>query len=470
METIVMYGADWCPDCQRAKAFLQEHRIEFEYKNIELDNHSVRTVEEINHGKRIIPTFRIVDRYVTNPDNAKLAELLGINTFGRILFYGADWCPDCRRVKSFLKDNGVHYQFIGIDKYDWAAQKVESINNGKRRIPTLLINNEPLVNPDNATLQQTLRIEECETNPVYDVVIIGSGAAGLTTAIYTQREKLATLILEKRNIGGNAFLTKKIENYPGFIDISGPDLMNKMAEQAKNYGTVIKEGTEVTRINKQDGIFQLNTNMGAFKGKTVIAAVGSTYRTLKIPGEEELIGSGVHFCATCDGPFYRDKAIIVIGGGNSALEEGIFLSEFCTHVSIVSRSAQFSATPTYLDKLKDRPNITTYMNKESLEFLANDKGLFDALKIRDKESGAEELIKADGVFIFIGSVPNTAFLKGIIELDARGYILTEPGSVGTNVSGIFAAGDCRKGAIAQVAAATGEGVIASFCAKEYLRS
>ncbi len=470
METIIMYGADWCPDCRRAKAFLEEHDVEFQYNNIELDDKSVRKVEEINKGKRIIPTFKILDKYVTNPDNAELAELLGINHFGRILFYGADWCPDCRRTKSFLDDNGIHYQFIGIDTFEWAAQKVEAINEGKRRIPTLIINGEALVNPDNATLQQRLQIEKCETHKVYDVAIIGAGAAGLTTAIYTQREQLATIILEKKNIGGNAFLTKSIENYPGFLNISGPDLMNKMAEQAKVYGTVIKEGLEVTSIVRKDGVFHLETNMGLFKGKTVVVAVGSTYRTLNIPGEEELIGSGVHFCATCDGSFYRGREVIVIGGGNSALEEGIFLSEFCKSVAIVSRSPKFKASQTYLDKLKERSNITSHMNKIGLEFLPDAKGNFEALKVRDKESGEEELINADGVFIFIGLVPNTAFLKETVELDERGCIVTQPGSVETNAPGIFAAGDCRKGAISQVAAATGEGVIASFCVKGYLRS
>ncbi len=389
---------------------------------------------------------------------------------GKITVYGADWCPDCRRVKAFLIDNGVSFEFIEIDKHEWAAQKVEELNNGKRRIPTLIIDGNPLSNPDNATLQQALGIEEAETHTVYDVAIIGAGAAGLTTAIYTQREKLSTVILEKKNIGGNAFLTRRIENYPGFTNISGPDLMNKMAEQAQVYGTTIKQGVDVTAITKNDSLFHLDSNMGLFKSKTVVVAVGSTYRRLGIPGEDELIGGGIHFCATCDGPFYREKAVIVIGGGNSALEEGIFLSEFCKHVSIVSRSPEFTASETYLEKLSERPNLTTFMDKESVEFLADEGGLFKALKIRDNAGGQEELIEADGVFIFIGLIPNTAFLKGILDLDERGYITTLPGSVETNVPGILAAGDCRNGAVAQVASATGEGVVASFGVKAYLKA
>jgi len=384
--------------------------------------------------------------------------------------YGADWCPDCRRVKAFLTDHGIPFEFIEIDKHEWAAQKVEELNQGKRRIPTLILDDAVLSNPDNVTLRQALQIEDAEAQTVYDVAVVGAGAAGLTTAIYTQRERYATVILEKQNIGGNAFLTKQIENYPGFTNISGPDLMQKMADQAQQYGAVIKQGVDVTAIAKRRGVFELDSNLGRFRAKTVVLAVGSTYRRLHIPGEEALIGGGIHFCATCDGPFYRDREILVIGGGNSALEEGIFLSEFCRRVTFVARSPEFSASKTYVDKLRDRPNIAAYMNQESVEFLADDRGLFNALKVRDRATGEERLLQADGAFVFIGLRPNTAFLTGIVDLDERGFVVTEPGAVQTSVPGILAAGDCRKGAIAQVAAATGEGVVASFAVKAYLHS
>lgn len=469
METIIMYGADWCPDCQRAKAFLEEHDIDFEYKNIELDDASVRRVEEVNHGKKIIPTFEILGKTYTNPDNAELACLLGINAFGQMRFYGADWCPDCRRAKAFLSDHHINYQFIDVDEFDWATREVEAINNGKRIIPTIIVNGTPYSNPDNATLQRVLGLDEERPSKVYDVVIVGGGAAALTTAIYTQREKLSSLILEKKNVGGNAFLTQKIENYPGFVNISGPDLMQKMAEQAKTYGTTIKEGVEVKGIRKEAGVFQLDTNMGVFEGHAVVLAVGSTYRRLHIPGEEELVGAGIHFCATCDGPFYRDKEIIVLGGGNSALEEGLYLTEFTNKVSFVTNIPEFTASQTYVEKLDGLSNVATYTNKSSVEFIANDEGLFEALKVRDNDTGEEELITADGVFIFIGLTPNTTFLEGIVELDERGFIVTQDGTVETSLPGVFAAGDSRHGAVAQIASATGEGVLASFGVKEYLK-
>jgi thioredoxin reductase (NADPH) len=467
---IFMYGADWCPDCRRAKDFLDSHGIGYVYNDIEIDKEGVKRVEAINKGKRIIPTFEILGKSYTNPDNTKLSCVLGINPQGRIILYGADWCPDCKRAKAFLDGHGLHYQFIDVDKYRWATQKVERINNGKRIIPTILVDGAPHTNPDNARLTELLNLEDVAERQIYDAVVVGAGAAGLTTALYCQRDKLSSIILEKKNIGGNAFLTENIENYPGFTSISGPDLMNKMAEQVSIYGAEIRQGVEVKHIKRHEDFLILTTNMGEFTGKAVVLCVGSTYRQLHLPGEKELIGAGIHFCATCDGPFYRDKDVIIIGGGNSALEEGIFLSQSCKSVKIAHRGKTFKATPTYIEKLETIDNIQTYMNTSPLEFLADENGLFHALRVKDNETGKEEEIQADGVFIFIGLVPNTGFLKGIVELDERGFIKTAPGSVQTSAPGIFAAGDCRNGAIAQIAAATGEGVIASFGVKEYLKN
>jgi thioredoxin reductase (NADPH) len=242
-----------------------------------------------------------------------------------------------------------------------------------------------------------------------------------------------------------------------------------MADQATTYGATIKQGQPVTRIEPQDGFFQIVTNMGDYQARSVIVAVGSHYRRLGIPGEDDLIGAGIHFCAACDAPFYKGKKLIVVGGGNSALEEGIYLTGFAEHVTIVSNEASFTASQTYTDKLETMDKITTLLNKTSEEFLANPDGSFRSLRVRDNDTGVEEEIEADGAFIFIGLTPNTSFLDGTVDLDERGFVDVAPGSVQTSLSGVFAAGDCRKGAIAQVAAATGEGVLASFAATEHLR-
>ena len=468
MTEILLYGADWCPDCRRAKTYLQENNIDFTFVDVDLDKEATAKVETINNGKRIIPTLIIKGKSYTNPNNVELASVLGINEVGKVQLFGADWCPDCRRAKSFLRDNGINFDFIDVDQYDWATKKVEEINNGKRIIPTVLIDDVPYTNPDNVKLTELLSINVEKEHKVFDTIIIGGGAAGLTTSIYAQRDRFDTLILEKSTIGGNAFLTEKIENYPGFTSISGPKLMEKMEDQAKTYGAVIKTGEEVVGIEKKDNLFSIETKGTTYLGKSVVLSTGSTYRKLGIPNEEELIGSGIHFCATCDGAFYRDKDIIVIGGGNSALEEGIFLAGFCKSVKIVHRSENFSASETYVEKLESIDNISTYMNKTSLEFISDEKELFKALKVKDNATNEESLLEADGVFIFIGLIPNTQSFKGIVDLDKRGFIQTTA-LAQTSVNGIFAAGDCREGAIAQVAAATGEGVLASYGIRSFLK-
>ncbi|MFL0079713.1 FAD-dependent oxidoreductase [Tenacibaculum maritimum] len=468
MSNILLYGADWCPDCRRAKTYLTENNIPFTFIDVDLDEKATEKVEAINNGKRIIPTLIIKEKSYTNPDNITLASVLGINEVGRVQLYGADWCPDCRRAKSFLRDNNIHFEFIDVDTYKWATEKVEEINNGKRIIPTILIDGKPYTNPDNIKLTALLSINIKKERKMFDTIIIGGGAAGLTTSIYAQRDRFDTLILEKSTIGGNAFLTEKIENYPGFQSISGPQLMEKMEEQAITYGAVIKTGEEVVAIEKLKNHFSIQTKGATYLGKSVVLSTGSTYKKLGIPNEENLIGSGIHFCATCDGAFYRDKDIIVIGGGNSALEEGIFLAGFCKSVKIVHRSETFSASETYVEKLKEINNISTHMNQTALEFVADDNGLFKGLTVRDNATNNEHLIEADGTFIFIGLIPNTQAFKKLVTLNSRGFIQTT-GLAQTSVEGIFAAGDCREGAIAQVAAATGEGVLASYGIKDYLK-
>jgi len=215
MNQIKFYGADWCPDCKRAKSFLAEHNIEYEFVDVDLDEAATKRVESINNGKRIIPTIIINNRPYTNPSNTQLASALGINENSRVILYGADWCPDCRKSKAFLNDNKINYQFIDTELNDWAIPVIKKLNNGKRRIPTIVINDEiVLIEPENEELRAALKIDEVKEERIFDSIIIGGGAAGLTTSIYAQRDRFSTLILEKKTIGGNAFLTQKIENYP----------------------------------------------------------------------------------------------------------------------------------------------------------------------------------------------------------------------------------------------------------------
>ncbi|AWV98462.1 FAD-dependent oxidoreductase [Arcticibacterium luteifluviistationis] len=462
---IKMFGAEWCPDCRRTKTFLEQNQIDFEYVNVDLNQEASQLVEKINNGKRIIPTLLINEKSFTNPQNFEIAAELGINDGKKLVLYGADWCPDCRRAKRFLTDNNIHLRFVDVDSNPEAADWVTKINNGKRIIPTITINEKPFTNPSNDTLTEALSLDKVSDDRIYDTIIVGGGAAGLTTAIYAQRDKYDSLILERKNIGGNAFITKKIENYPGFKEVSGPDLMDKMAEQAETLGAKIELGEDLKKITRKAEHFEIKTSSKTFLGKTIVLATGSTYRTLGIPGEKELIGAGVHFCATCDGAFYRDKELIIIGGGNSALEEGMFLASFVKKVTIIHRGDEFSATSTYVDKLSSFDNISFHLSTEPQKFNASENGVFESLSVL--KDGKTFDIGADGVFIFIGLIPNTEVFEGFINLSDNGQILTK-GLNETSMGGVFAAGDCRKGAIAQVAAATGEGVVASYGLREYL--
>ena len=244
--------------------------------------------------------------------------------------------------------------------------------------------------------------------------------------------------------------------------------MAKMEEQARVYGAIIKTGEEVVSIEKADNLFNVRTKTNLYLGRSIVLSTGSTYEKLNIPGESELLGSSVHFCATCDGAFYRDKEVIVVGGGNSALEEGIFLSGFTKKVKIVNRKASFKASQTYIDKLPELDNITAFYNKESIALNTDKEGKFAGLLVKDTLTGKEEVITADGVFVFVGLKPNNGSFKGLVDMNEQGFITTS-GLAKTSVEGIFAAGDNREGAIAQVAAATGEGVLASYGLRAFLK-
>ncbi len=467
MQNLTLYGASWCKNSKQIQDLLDQYSIDYDYEEVDVKEKASGTLEGLQDGLSTIPTLVVNDQQLNNPSLEVVKAVLGINENQRIVLYGADWCPDCQRSKGFLRDNNFNFQYINIDEQEWSIPFVEKINNGKRKIPTILIGEDVYVEPSNAALRERLNVTAEDTSHVYDTVIVGGGAAGLTTSLYAQRDRFDSLILEKSTIGGNAFITEKIENYPGFQSISGPELMKRMEEQTRTYGTAISTGVRVLDIIRERNIFKIVTDDLTYYGRSVVLATGSTYRRLKIPGERDLIGSAVHFCATCDGAFYRDREVIVIGGGNSALEEGIFLAGFTKKVTIINRKDRFTASQTYIDKLPKISNIEVKYGRESVEFHRDEEGNFTGLEVKDVQSNETEVIKADGVFVFIGLVPNTKDFKGIIDLDERGFIKTT-GLGQTSVPGIFAAGDNRQGAIAQVAAATGEGVLASYGLREYL--
>ncbi len=304
---------------------------------------------------------------------------------------------------------------------------------------------------------------------VHDVIMIGAGPAALTAAIYTTREDIETVIFEKGVIGGLAAVTDWVDNYPGFAKgIAGLELATALGEQAERFGAKIELG-EVTGISTEGKLHKLETTSGDMFAKAVLIATGSDYNRLGIPGEAEFYARGVHYCATCDGAFYRDKRLVVVGGGNSAVQEAIFLTRFATHIDLLVRGDKFRASEILqheLEKFKDK--ITVHMNTTTDEIVGNAENKVVKVVGTDKLTNKKVEFQTDGVFVFVGLKPNTEFLKGSkVELDEIGMVKTD-NLLQTNVPGIFAAGDVRSGATMQIASAAGEGATAALMIRKHL--
>lgn len=384
--------------------------------------------------------------------------------------YGTTWCPDCKRAKQFLGDQRVRYNWVDIEQDPEAMAYVEQINDGKRIVPTIICpNGAILVEPSNAELAAELGLKTEAEKTFYDLIIVGAGPAGLSAAIYAAREKLDTLVIEKGAPGGQAGVTQLIDNYPGFDEgISGDEFAERLTRQARRFGVEILQAQEVTTVRTNGQYREAVTTDGSCYGASaLLIATGAHYRRLDVPGESELIGINLHFCATCDGPFYRDKDIMVIGGGNSAFEESLYLSRLAKSLTVLVQSAKIKASPMLQDKLADQENVTIYTKHAVQEFVVEDNELA-SVRVVHRETGEQERCQVDGVFIFVGQSPNTGFLPDLFERDRNGFLLTDS-DYQTSVKGVFAAGDVRAGATSQAAAAAGEGVTAALMIRDYLR-
>ncbi len=311
--------------------------------------------------------------------------------------------------------------------------------------------------------------ETADTSKIYDLVVVGAGAAGLTTAIYASRDGWDTLVLEREATGGLAATTHLIENYPGFPEgIDGSKLMERFAEQAKRFGAQIVEFEEVERLQRNaEGLFEIETTGATYKGRTVVLATGSRPKHLGIPGEEAFANKGVSYCATCDGPLYKDQDVVVIGCGNSGLQEAQILLEYAKSVTFVEFLSYSIAEKVLRDRVMNHPKVTCYFSHMAVEIKGDD--FVTGVVIKDRESGETKEIPAKGVFIYVGYQPYTDFVKGFVELDQRGYIVTDE-RMHTNVPGVFAAGDVRSNNLAQVAVAVGDGAKAAIAVREYLQA
>lgn len=385
----------------------------------------------------------------------------------KVILYGADWCPDCQRVKHLFGQYNIDYDWKNIDESDDLLQEMLKKTDGKHLIPTLDIDGKALQNPSNDELLKLLDLKETKPVDYHDVVIIGAGPSALSAAIYTTREDIGTVLYEKGVIGGLAAITDWVDNYPGFIKgISGMDLADALRGQAERFGAKIRLGV-VESIKDEGKYKRLKTSDGDVLARAVLIATGSDYKKIGVPGEEEYYGRGVHYCATCDGAFYRDKRLVVVGGGNSAAQEALFLTRFTSHIDMLVRS-KLKASEVLIQKLREMSDkITIHEGVTTDEIVGKDNQVVKVIGTDIKTDKKREF-ETDGVFVFVGLKPNTEALQGSkIEFDELGLVKTDK-TLQTAIPGVFASGDIRSGATMQIASAVGEGATAALMIRQYL--
>jgi thioredoxin reductase (NADPH) len=392
-----------------------------------------------------------------------------------IRVYGASWCPDCRRTKRFLGDQRISFEWHDIEVDPDGVRTVQERNDGNNIIPTIIFpDGSHLSEPSNEELAEKIGLERMAMMHVYDLIIVGGGPAGLTTSIYAARENLQTLVIDSKGLGGQAGVTERLDNYPGFPEgIGGAELADRIVQQAQRYGVEMLQAVSVHSISSDGEEVDVETATGDhYHARAALIATGSSYRMTGAPGEDDLIGAGIHFCATCDGPFYKGaNQLVVLGGGNSGLEEGLFLTQFVDKVTIVQRGDRLTASKLLQDKVMMTPTMEVLLNREVLEFRPKDdgSGKLGAVILRNRDTGDTEELHPAGAFVFIGLDPNTGFVKGSVDLDDRGLIVTDMG-LQTSMSGVFAAGDVRSGSTKQLASAVGEGAAAAIGIRMYLET
>ena len=387
-----------------------------------------------------------------------------------IKLYGTNWCSDCKRSKKFLGEQRVHYDFINIEEDMEGQAFVQKLQNGGLTIPTIVFEDgSTLIEPSNAELAAKLGLETKAKCEFYDLIIVGGGPTALTSAIYGARDGYDVLVIERSALGGQAGITERLDNYPGFPEgVTGADFAERVIEQSKRYGVELLSAQNVVAVGNDEDAHFVETESGhRYRSNAVLIATGSTYKRLGVPGERDYIGAGVHFCATCDGPFYKGREVAVIGGGNSAVEEAAFLTRFCPKVTLLVRGYELTANKIAADKALNSTEMEVLFNTEVVEFKGKDNHL-DTVVYKNRETGEISELHVPGVFVFIGLTPNSKPFKDIAKLDAQGFIMTGI-DFQTSTEGIFAAGDVRSGSTKQLVSAAGEGAAAVLAIREHLR-
>ncbi len=385
-----------------------------------------------------------------------------------LVVYGTTWCGDCKRAKQFFGEQRVPYRFVDVDADAEGMAYVQRVNDGKSIIPVIdFPDGSTLVEPSNVELAAKLGITTEAKNAFYDLIVVGSGPAGLTAAFYAAREGISTLVIERAGVGGQAGVTERLDNFPGFPEgVTGSDFAGRLRAQAERFGVEILSAQSVEELMTEGAYQGVRTGDGKeYLAYGVLLALGSTYRRLEVPGEEDFLGAGVHFCATCDGAFYRDKKILVVGGGNSAGEESLFLTRFSKDVTIATRDEALSASKVVQEKVAESPAITVAPCTTVAAFKGEAK--LTSVVLEDTRSGEQREEAYDGVFVFIGLTPNTELVAGKADLDPAGFLLTDMG-LQTSIPGVFAAGDVRSGSTKQAASAAGEGAAAALALRRWI--
>ncbi|HUT38039.1 MAG TPA: FAD-dependent oxidoreductase [Methanoregula sp.] len=377
----------------------------------------------------------------------------------KVTVYSTKNCPYCRMVKAFLDKHGVPYDNIDVGEDINAAEKMIE-RSGQRGVPVIIVDDEVIVGFDSPRLNELFG--ETTHGEIYDVLIVGAGPAGLTAGVYCARKMLNTIIISE-NIGGQALQSWAIENYMGYRMITGEDLMKKFEDQVSTLNMRV-ELDRIVGISKEDDIFTSRTiSENTIKAKTVILAQGNRPKKLGVANEEQFLGRGLSICSTCDGPLYKGKKVAVVGGGNSALQTAVEMSEIAQSVNLIVRSG-IKADPIYVKMLESNKNIIVHLNTKVTAIHGNK--FLSAITIRN-ESGVEQNIDLDGVFIEIGWLPNTDILDGFVALNDKKEIIIDI-NCHTSMAGVFAAGDVTSVNGKQIIIAAGDGAKAALEAHDYL--
>ena len=393
--------------------------------------------------------------------------------------FSAPWCVYCRRLAPALESVAEEYQdalvfgAVNIDDEPELAEAEEI-----ELVPTLLIYRDgqvlgSIVAPESrsqlvAFLEETLQYHTRQANAaqhIYDMIVVGGGPGGYTAALYAARAGMDTVVLEKLSAGGQMALTEQIDNYPGFADgLDGFSLGEKMKQGAQRFGVETKL-TEVLSLELSGSVKKAVTSEGPLYAKTIVVATGAGPRELGVDGERALIGKGIHYCAACDGMFYRNKTVVVAGGGNTAAADALTLCRICKKVIVVHRRDSLKATKIYHEPLMKTENVEFLWDSEIVALLHNET--LTGIRVRNGKTGEESTLACDGVFVSIGRKPSTELVKDQVALDSAGYILADE-STRTNIPGVFAVGDVRTKALRQIVTAVADGATAAHYAEEYL--